>query len=128
MTILKSRFFFFLFWTYLMQFLMGFYFTRFWLDGRHGNGYFWIIFIFWHSWHPLICVRSDMKQIKAIPPNQWIHLNSFGFFRILCGSINSQWHQIYTNKWCRTFQSTGGPLLTRFFEILKNQPCKQKTV
>ena len=26
------------------------------------------------------------------------------------------------------FSSTGGPLLTRFFETLEKQPCKQKTV
>ena len=24
--------------------------------------------IFWHRWHPWVCVRSDLKQIWAIPP------------------------------------------------------------
>ena len=24
--------------------------------------------IFWHPWHPWVCVRSDLKQIWAIPP------------------------------------------------------------
>ena len=27
-----------------------------------------------------------------------------------------------------TVNSTGGPLITRFFETLEKQPCKQKTV
>jgi hypothetical protein len=31
------------FWWILMHFLMVFYFTQFWLDGRPGNEYFWIL-------------------------------------------------------------------------------------
>ena len=29
--------------------------------------------VFWHPWHPWVCVRSDLKQICAIPPTlqQW---------------------------------------------------------
>ena len=26
------------------------------------------LLVFWHSWHPWVCVRSDLKQIWAIPP------------------------------------------------------------
>ena len=24
--------------------------------------------VFWHPWHPWVCIRSDLKQIWAIPP------------------------------------------------------------
>ena len=28
--------------------------------------------IFWHPWHPWVCVRSDLKQIWAIPPTVYV--------------------------------------------------------
>ena len=32
--------------------------------------------VLWHPWHPSVCIRSDLKQIWAIPPtvhfNQWL--------------------------------------------------------
>ena len=24
--------------------------------------------VLWHPWHPWVCIRSDLKQIWAIPP------------------------------------------------------------
>ena len=61
-------------WIFLMTFdafLNVFDFTQLWLDGRPGNEYFWIshkMFGLLTSWHPLVCVRSDLKQNWAIPP------------------------------------------------------------
>ena len=57
---------------YFDAFLMVFDFTQFWLDGRPGNEYFLIPHnisgLLAPPWHPWVCVRSDLKQIWAIPP------------------------------------------------------------